>query len=203
MLEYKSILGIVSVLIAFAGYGIYFRQIFSGKIKPHAFSWFVWGLTTAIIFFGQLAKGAGPGAWATGAIAVACWVIFSLAIFKGQRSFVYWDWIFLLAALISLVSWKLTKDPTLALILLTATDALATLPTLRKAYHKPLEESLALFSLNGIKSIFSILAFQIYTFVAVLYPVMLVLFNSLVALIIFLRRRQLLRGQGFGIMDLL
>ena len=193
MPEYKFLLGTISVLIAFIGYGIYFRQIFSGKIKPHVFSWFVWGLTTAIIFFGQIVKGAGPGAWATGAIAVACWIIFGFAIFKGQRDFILWDWIFFMVALISLVSWKLAKGPTLALILLTTTDALATLPTLRKAYHKPFEESFALFSLNGIKSVFSIFAFQTYTLVAVLYPVMLVLFNFLVALVIFVRRRQLPR----------
>lgn len=191
MLEYKMVLGIISVLIAFIGYGIYFKQIFSGKIKPHAFSWFVWGLTTAIIFFGQMSKGAGPGAWATGAIAVACWIIFGFAIFKGQRDFVFWDWIFLAVALISLSSWRLTKDPTLALILLTTTDALATFPTLRKAYYKPFEESFALFSLNSIKSIFSIFAFRTYVFAAVLYPVMLVLFNSMVALVIFVRKRQL------------
>lgn len=192
MSEYKTISGALSVVLALIGYGIYFWQIFSGRIKPHAFSWFVWGLTTAIIFFGQLAKDAGAGAWATGAIAAACWVIFGLAIFKGQKNFIFWDWIFLLVALISLILWKLTRGPTIALILLTATDAMATLPTLRKAYHKPFEESLALFSLNGVKSVFSILAFRSYTFAAVLYPVMLVLFNSLVALVILVRRRRLL-----------
>jgi len=191
MFDYRIGFGVVSVALAFVGYGIYFKQIFSGKVKPHAFSWLVWGLTTTIIFFGQLVKGAGPGAWATGAIAVACWVIFGYALIKGQKNFVFWDWIFLFVAFISLISWRLTKDPALALILLTITDALATLPTLRKAYNKPFEESLALFSINGIKSIFSILAFRVYTFTAVLYPIMLVLFNSLVALVIFVRRRQL------------
>lgn len=198
MTEYKSILGVVSILIAFAGYGIYFRQIFSGKIKPHAFSWFIWGLTTAIIFFGQIAKGAGPGAWATGAIALACWIIFGFALFKGQRHFVLQDWIFLVMALISLISWRLTRNPTYALILLTITDAVATFPTLRKAYHKPFEESFALFSLNSIKSVFSIFAFRTYVFAAVLYPIMLVLFNSLVALVIFIRRKQLPKGADFG-----
>ncbi len=184
--------------LAFIGYGIYFRQIFSGKVKPHAFSWFVWGLTTTIIFFGQLVKGAGPGAWATGAIAAACWVIFSFAVFKGQKNFQFLDWVFLVTALISLVSWRFSKDPATALILLTITDALATLPTLKKAYRKPFEESMALFSINGVKSIFSILAFRIYTFAAVLYPVMLVLFNFVVALVIFIRRRQLPKDADFG-----
>jgi len=191
MLDYKSILGVMSVLLAFAGYGIYFKEIFSGKVKPHAFSWFVWGITTTIIFFGQLIKGAGPGAWATGAIAIACYIIFGFAIFKGQRDFVFWDWVFLIIALVSLVSWRLTKDPAYALILLTITDAAATFPTLRKAYNKPFEESFALFSLNSVKSIFSIFAFRTYTLVAVLYPIMLVLFNFSVALVIAVRRRQL------------
>lgn len=195
MADYKSILGVLSVLLAITGYGIYFRQIFSGKIKPHAFSWFVWGITTTVIFLGQIVKGAGPGAWTTGAIAIACYVVFGFAIFKGQRDFVLWDWIFLIIAFVSLISWRLTKDPTYALILLTITDAVATFPTLRKAYNKPFEESFALFSLNSVKSIFSITAFQTYTFAAVLYPIMLVLFNTLVALVIMVRRRRLQKAK--------
>lgn len=43
MIEFKILLGYLSVLIAFVSYIIYFRQISAGKIKPHAFSWFIWG----------------------------------------------------------------------------------------------------------------------------------------------------------------
>ncbi|OGE79390.1 MAG: hypothetical protein A2751_05140 [Candidatus Doudnabacteria bacterium RIFCSPHIGHO2_01_FULL_46_14] len=95
MVDYKIILGVVSVALAFVGYGIYFWQIFSGKIKPHAFTWFVWSLTAAIIFFGSLVKGAGAGAWATGAISLTCFVVFVLALFKGDRNFLFSDWFFL------------------------------------------------------------------------------------------------------------
>lgn len=191
MPEYKLFLGFLSILLAFTGYGIYFRQIFLGKIKPHAFSWFVWGLTTAIIFFGQLFKGAGAGAWATGAISLACFIIFLLTLFKGHRDFVVWDWVFLISALISLLLWQLTKEPTISLILISTTDGIAILPTLRKSYYKPFEESFALFSLNTIRSLASVLAFQSYTFSAVLYPAIGITFNGLVALIILIRRKQL------------
>lgn len=184
-------LGFVSVLLAIVGYGIYFKQIFSGKIKPHAFSWFVWSLTVAIIFFGQLAKGAGAGAWVTGAISLACFAISILALFKGYRDFIYWDWVFLFVCLLSLVFWWLTKDPTISLILITVTDIVATFPTLYKTYNNPFEESLTLFSLNTIRSVIAIFAFQAFTFVSAIYPVKLIVFNFLIAGIIFFRRRQL------------
>ena len=54
MLEYKTILGIIAVIIALAGYVPYFRDIFRGKTKPHAFSWLVWASLTGIAFFGQI-----------------------------------------------------------------------------------------------------------------------------------------------------
>ena len=44
MLEYKIILGVAAVLIGIAAYIAYFRNIFAGKTKPHAFSWLVWGI---------------------------------------------------------------------------------------------------------------------------------------------------------------
>ena len=191
MPEYKSILGILSVLLAFVAYGVYFKQIFSGKIKPHAFSWFVWALTTAIIFFGQLVKGAGAGAWATGAISLACLIVFILALFRGHRGIVFWDWVFLISALVGLMLWWFTKDPTLSLILISFTDAAAVSPTIRKTYNKPFEESFTLFSLNAVRSIISVFAFQSYTFATVLYPAKGVLFNALIALVILVRRRQL------------
>ena len=64
----QSILGIIAVAIGFVGFAIYFRSIFKHNIKPHLFSWLIWGLSGGIVFVAQFLEGAGPGAWAMGAI---------------------------------------------------------------------------------------------------------------------------------------
>lgn len=97
--------------------------------------------------------------------------------------------VFFGAALISLLSWYLARDPTLALVLLSVTDAVAILPTLRKVYRKPFEDSVTLFSINIARNAIGLFAFQIYTFSAVLYPAKNVFFNALLVVVMLIRRR--------------
>lgn len=190
MLDYKIFFGFLSVLLGMLGYGIYFKQIFSGKIKPHAFSWFVWSLTTAIIFFAQVSKNAGAGAWAIGVVSLACFSISIIALFKGEKGIVIWDWIFLAVAFLGIFLWWLTKDPLLAVILISVTDAAATFPTIFKAYRKPFEESFTLFLINSLRSLISIFAIESYSLTTVLHPAKLVVFNSIVAIVILYKRSE-------------
>lgn len=63
-MDYKIYLGYLAIAIGFASYGRYFWDIYQGKIKPHAFSWFVWGTLTGIGFAAITA--AGGRAWCLG-----------------------------------------------------------------------------------------------------------------------------------------
>ncbi|MDP3741573.1 MAG: hypothetical protein Q8R08_04610 [bacterium] len=189
MIEYKTALGYLSVLIALISYVFYFRGIFIGKVKPHAFSWFLWSLTTTTVFFAQVVKGGGPGAWVTGFTAFACLIIFFLALSKGSREFRKWDWVFLLSAFLSLLLWWFTRDPTLSVILITITDALASGPTILKGYYKPFEEGVSLFALAFLKFILALFALENYTLATWLYPASLVLTNGVITLVILTRRK--------------
>lgn len=191
MIEYKFILGYLAILVAFVSYVVYFKQIFSGKTKPHAFSWFVWSLTTGIVFIAQIVKHGGAGAWVTGFTALACLAIFASALFKGNRKFVKLDWIFLGSALLSLLLWWLTKEPMLSVILLTLTDMLASLSTLRKSYYKPHEESATFFSFSSLKFLIAIFALESFTLTVWLYPTSLIITNALIVLVLLIRRQQL------------
>lgn len=190
-MEYKIILGIIAVLLVVVSYGIYFKKIISGKTKPHAFTWFIWGLATGIVFLAQISEQGGAGAWVTGFTSIASFVIFALALLKGDKKFIKLDWIFLGAAMFSLLLWWLTSDPTLSVILLTIVDTIGVLPTLRKSYYKPDEESATFFSLSSIKFIFAIFALESLSLATWLYPATLIITNALVAIVILIRRKQL------------
>src|SRR3990167_9255905 len=126
-------LGILATLIAIYAYIPYFRNIFRGKTKPHAFSWFVWFLLTAIAFFAQVSDNAGPGAWVTGFTAVICFVIFIFGLKRGEKDIVWIDWLSLVGALLALGLWAITNEPLLSVILITLIDALGFVPTFRKS----------------------------------------------------------------------
>ena len=58
---YRGFLGFAATVIALISYVPYFRDIFVEKTKPHAFTWFIWGVLTVIAFVGQMSGHAGPG----------------------------------------------------------------------------------------------------------------------------------------------
>lgn len=191
MNEYKEILGLIAIGIAIISYAIYFRQIIVGKIIPHAFSWFIWSITTGTIFAAQIVSGGGAGAWVTGFTSAAVFAFFVLAFVKGSRKFHKIDWVFLALALSSLVLWWLTKQPLLSVILITLTDLLAAVPTIRKAYHKPYEDSATLFGISALKFVVALFALQSLTLVTWLYPASVVFGNTVITLVIIIRRQQL------------
>ena len=176
-LDLKNIVAIVSVGMAMTGYWFYFKDIFAGKTKPHAFTWLIWATLTTIAFFGQQSDDAGAGAWVTAATAVISFAIFGLALTKGEKDITRSDKIFLGASILSIIPWLLTKDPLISIILVTIIDFLGFLPTIRKSIKKPYEETLSTYVLSGLKFVLAIIALDNYTLVTWLYPASLIVAN--------------------------
>lgn len=190
MTEYKIIFGYLSILVAIIGYIPYFHGTLTGKIKPHAFSWLIWSLLGAIIFAAQVVKHGGAGSWVTGFTALVCFIIFLLALVKGDRQFVSFDWSSLVTAFIAIFLWRLTNEPTLSVILVSIADFLGFLPTFRKGYNKPFEDTTILWSLTTIKWVLSIVALGSYSLVTLLYPTYLIIANGCFVILLLWRRRQ-------------
>jgi len=188
----KVFLGIFAILIAVYSYIPYFRNLLKGRTKPHAFSWFIWSLLTAIAFFAQISDKGGPGAWVTGFTALACFSIFLLSLKRGEKNIVLFDWLCLIGALVALGLWAVSSGPLLAVILITIIDAFGFLPTFRKSYTKPNEETALTYSLSAIKFAIAIAALDNITVVTTLYPASLVLMNGLFVMMVLMRRKQLL-----------
>jgi hypothetical protein len=82
----KVVLSTLAIIISIIAYIPYFRDIFKGKTKPHAFSWLIWSVMLTIAFIAQLVEEGGAGAWVTGATAILCSAVFTLALFKGGEA---------------------------------------------------------------------------------------------------------------------
>lgn len=190
-MDYKIVIGFTATLIAFLSYIPYFRDIFANKTKPHAFSWLIWGVLTAIGFFGQVSDGAGPGAWVTGFSAVICFVIFILGLVKGRTNIVFVDWVSLIGAGIALILWPLTNSPLLSVIFITIIDALGFFPTFRKSFAKPHEETLITYFFSGFKFLLSLFALSNFSIITALYPISLVVMNWAFILFLMIRRKRI------------
>ena len=189
-MDIKEAVFAVSILLTVVGYVYYFRDIFRGVTRPHAFTWLVWATLTAIAFLGQLSDDAGLGAWITGITAFVSFFIFFLAMTRGEKNITKTDKIFLGASVLAIIPWLLTNDPLISVVLVTVIDFLGFLPTIRKSIKKPHEETLIAYFTAGLKFMLSIIALDNYTVVTWLYPASLVLGNWLfVVMLVVLRRK--------------
>jgi hypothetical protein len=189
-MPYKEILSFVAIVLTLAAYIPYIRAIFSGTIKPHVFSWIIWGVTTLLAFLAQLEANGGVGAWPIGVsgsitIFIACLAYLKRADVTITKS----DWLFFVAAMSSLPLWYLTSDPLWAVVMLTTVDVLGFGPTIRKAYHFPYSESLLFFGLFAVRNLLVMMAFENYSMTTLLFPAVIATVCVLLMMMIAYRRR--------------
>jgi hypothetical protein len=191
MLEYKIIVALIAATLEVVANFPYIRDILAKKTKPHFFTWLIWTLLTWISFFILVSEGAGVGAWVTGVTAVTCLAILVLSFFFGERKITISDWVCLMLALFALVLWKNANDVFLAMIIIVTVDTLGFIPTFRKSFSKPYEETLSTYLLVIGKHILTLLALQMYTPTTILYPSILFLTNFLFAIMLVIRRKKI------------
>src|SRR5690606_8838056 len=143
----KEILSGIAIALTFVAYIPYILSIHRGKTRPHVFSWIIWGSTTLIVFFAQLADHGGIGAWPTAVSGAITLYVALLAYLKksdinSDTHIATKDWWFLFGALASIPIWYFTSDPLWAVIILTLVDVMGFGPTFRKAYHFPHQEQI-------------------------------------------------------------
>lgn len=193
----KEVLGVIAVVLTFVGYVPYIRDTIRGKTKPHIYTWFIWGLVTAIAFGLQLSADAGPGAFTTLAAAIVCFIIFGFGVRQGERNITASDTVFFVLSLVALVLWLFAKQPVLSVILVSTIDMLGFVPTIRKSWHKPHEETLVSYQMNTIRFMIAILALDHYTLVTALYPVTWVIANGLFSIFLVIRRGKVGKTVGW------
>lgn len=187
----KEFIGLVTILLSIAGHAPYIIDTWRGKTKPHLFTWLTWSIIVAVAFFSQWTSGGGAGSWGTGVTSAIVIIIAVLATSRGTKDVTATDKLFFLGALITIVPWYLTKDPTLSIIMASLIDACAFIPTIRKTLKDPGSETLATYSLNLVRHSLSIFALANYSLATVLYPSYLLVMNLLMTLIIiFVPRRK-------------
>ncbi len=175
-------IAVLTLLIALVSYSVYIRDVLAGKTRPHGMTWAIWAGLNGFIFFEQVMHGAGPGAWVTGAAAVANLAIFLLSFKFGEKNVTFFDWICLLLVGIFFSIWLSNADVTLAVLMAIAIFIIGLLPTVRKVYLGRSSETILTFFLNSLKFFLALFALQSFTVVTAAYPLTLGIVNLLFAL---------------------
>jgi hypothetical protein len=185
----KEILAFVAALLAVAGNVPYARDTIRGAIQPHPYTWLVWSVVSGITLFGILAKGGGVGAIPVAVSELFTILIFLFALKYGFRHVRRIDTLFLVVALLGLIPWFLTNDPTLSVIVVVGIDVIAFVPTLRKAWADAHTENKPLYASNVARHVLILLSLEAYNVATTLHSVVMIVMNSLMTALL-LRSRE-------------
>ena len=166
----------------------YLRSILFQNIRPHVFSWIIWGLLLLIGAAAQYAGHGGVGVWPTAYSGCMCLIYAALSLKYGEKKITRSDWIAFIGALAAVPLWLITKNPLTAVILVTLIDTVGLYPTFRKSYINPWQENPYSFFFFAVTACLTLLALENYSLVTVLYQAALMCMELSLAFVIFYRR---------------
>ena len=193
MSDPKAIIGAIAVILTFAGYFPYFRDVLKNKTKPHAFSWFIWCVIAGVIYALQVSAGAGPGSWVTLGLVIITASIFFLSLKPGKKYIKPADVITLVLVLAALLIWLIIKQPVVSIVLLSAIDMLGFVPTIRKSWNDPYSETLSFYIIVTFRHALSLFAIADYNLITSLFPAAWVIMNALFSIMLIIRRKAILK----------
>jgi hypothetical protein len=189
MYDIKNIIGVITVVLTFVGYVPYIIDVLKGKTRPHLFSWFIWCVTTLIIYALQVKAGAGSGSWATLSVGIIIFFVFILGFRNGDRDIKKVDVLFLVLALVALGLWIFVNQPVLSIVLLTAIDIFGFIPTLRKSWSDPYSETLSMYMITTFRHALSIFALVEFNIITSLFPISWTIANGLLVVVLVTQRK--------------
>jgi hypothetical protein len=174
----KDILAVIAAVIAIAGNLPYVRDAFTRRVKPHPYTWLVWTIVSAIVFFGQIAKGAGIGALPAGVAEIFTIIIFLFSLQYGFKYVKKTDKYFLIAALLGIIPWLIYDNPTISIIIAVTIDLIAFVPTIRKTYLHPDTETPILYGSNVLRHVLTLFSLQAYNIATMLHSIAMIITNT-------------------------
>lgn len=190
MINLKILFVIIASIFAIIGNVSYLRDVFQGKTIPHPYTWFIWSIVSMTTFFGGMVKGAGIGAIPTGIAEGFTVIIFLFSLqylFKKNNRIQPIDNYFFIAALLGLIPWIITRDPTISIIVMVCIDVIAFIPTMRKTWKHPDTEQPILYEMNVARHILTLASLGSYNIATMLHSVVMICTN--ITMTVFIKRK--------------
>lgn len=164
---------ILGAVIQLFGSGSYVLATLKGKTRPNRISWFLWALAPLIAFFAELDKGIGLISLLTFMVGFGPAMIL-IASFVNRRS--YWkitsfDYFCGAVSILGLILWWILREGNVAIAASIFADAMASIPTIRKAISHPETESPWAFFASAIASTITILAIRDWSTASAGFPI--------------------------------
>lgn len=188
-MELKLVFSLFGMLLSLGAFLHYFWSIKRGETKPHVYTWLIFSLLLTPSYFIQVANGGWFGTYVLLIELLGCISVFLLALKYGEKHITVSDKVFLGWAIITIFAWLIFKAPYISTCLIIIIDFFALLPTYRKCYMKPHEETIIMYLISGGIFLSSLLAIEHYSFLTMGHQISIILFDWGLVLFILLRRK--------------
>lgn len=174
-------LGKVAGIISLIAFVPYFISIIKGKTKPNKVTWLIWTLLGILLYLSYKEAGANETLWVPLIYIICPFFTIILSIKYGIGGWTRFDKLCLVGALVSTLLWIITGSPTTALSLFLLIDLFGALPTVKKAYVAPEQESKLAWFLMCLANCVNLFAVQDFQLSILIYP----LYTFIIGIIIF------------------
>jgi hypothetical protein len=167
------------VVIRLIGGGRYAWGVVQKKARPNPATWFLWGITPIITLLAQLQDGFNSQSIVLLALGITPLIVCGIAITKcGIRQYLTPLTLSCAAiAVLGIVLWRTTSQPSLAVIFSIIADIFATLPTLHKAYNDPSSEYPLPYMLSVVSMFITLLTITTWSFTTYAFPLYMLMVN--------------------------
>jgi len=184
MLEYLVFIGAFLSLVSVY---VYINSMLKGGAKPNRVSWLIWCIAPFIATAAAISSGVR---WAVLPVFMSGFGPFLVFIASFTIKKSYWrlakfDYICGVLSALALVLWLATKDPNIAILFSIASDGLASVPTLTKAWAHPETESVWLYVVGVFNPFTALAAATAVTFVQYAFPIYLIIINIMLSLSVY------------------
>ncbi len=190
-LDYRLIFSVIASLTTIVAYYPYIRDIFLWRTKPHLYTWLIWMITTwtatIALWFGK---------WGFSMISMTImFILVTLVVllsFKyGTKDITKRDTFVLIMALISILIWWQLNNPILAIIMISIIDFLGYIPTYRKSWNNPYEETILFWWTMIIVYSLTFFSNKEFNLLTTIYILTIITANIILFVELFLRRKVL------------
>lgn len=184
-------LGLIATLIGMVGALPYIYNAYRRKTKPHRVAWIIFLILSIISFASQFSLGARASLIFFAWFVLNNLILVALSLRKnggyGDVNFV--NILSLILAVASIVLWKTTNSPLVALICVLIADGIGALLIVIKSYKHPHTETIFMWYLGIIAGFLNILAVGKLDASQLAAPVQLFLFNVAIVAAILIGRQ--------------
>jgi len=142
MFDWHMVLGIASGAVQVYSIVPYIKGILKGATRPSVISWSLWLVLQIIAIAGQISAGASWSLLLLLATTFNVVVILGFCLKGyGYKKYSWIDFVCLFCAIAAIFIWRITNEPTTAILMAVIADFIATIPTIIKTRKEPFSEN--------------------------------------------------------------